>query len=342
MQRRLSEIAEYLEAELWGESGFVVTGLQSPEDATSSDLIVLLDPSWIPAAQASAARVIVIGSGQPPAALAERFLLQVKHPREAFAKLLALFYPAPALAHRISDKADIASNAKLAQPLEIGAFVTVEAEAEIGAGTKIGPNVTIGAGSRIGRDCRIGAQVVLAPGTVLGDRVVIHAGTIIGADGYGFYQKDGRHHKIPQVGIVRIEDDVEIGANVTIDRATLGETVIGTGTKIDNLVQIGHNVRIGKHCLLISQVGIAGSSELGDYVTLAGQVGVAGHLKIGDRVLAAGKSGITKDIPADSKISGFPAQEHRLELRQQAALRRLPELLGKITLKQTDTHHFCE
>ncbi|HEY9844187.1 MAG TPA: UDP-3-O-(3-hydroxymyristoyl)glucosamine N-acyltransferase [Candidatus Obscuribacterales bacterium] len=337
MKRTLGELCETLDGELLGDPAFVVVDLKSPREAGPEDLVVLLTPEWLPQVIASPARAVVLSHGQLPDGLYDRQLLQVENPRAAFVKLLQLFYPEPELSHWISDRAAIAPNVQLEQPLEIGPFVAIEYGVAVGSGSIIGPSCVLGKGSRIGRNCRIGANVSVASGTIIGDRVIIHPGAVIGADGYGFFEQDGRHVKIPQVGIVRIEDDVEIGANVTIDRGTLGETVIGEGTKIDNLVQIGHNVRIGKHCLLIAQVGIAGSTEIGDHVTLAGQTGVAGHLQIGDGVIAAGKSGITRDVPAGQKISGFPAQEHRKELRQQAALRRLPEMLEQLRDKDQNS-----
>ena len=165
--------------------------------------------------------------------------------------------------------------------------------------------------------------MVIYDGTRIGRRCIIHAGVVIGSDGYGFAMHEGKHHKIPQIGIVRIEDDVEIGAGTTIDRAALGETVIGEGTKIDNLVQIGHNVKIGKHCLLVSQVGIAGSTELGDHVFVAGQSGFSGHLKIGHRVQVAAKSAVLEDVPDDTKVMGSPAMPFKEFARRQAALKRL-------------------
>jgi len=199
----------------------------------------------------------------------------------------------------------IGAGVTVGDDVTIYASVTIEAGSTIGDGTTIFPNVSVYSGTRIGRRC------------------VIHSGAVIGSDGYGFATHGGRHHKIPQIGIVRIEDDVEVGAGTTIDRAALGETVIGEGTKIDNLVQIGHNVRIGRHCLLVSHVGVAGSTVLGDYVVVAGQSGFAGHLTIGDRVQVAAKSAVLGDVADGQKVMGIPAIPFREFARREATLRRL-------------------
>jgi len=200
----------------------------------------------------------------------------------------------------------------------------------------IGPRCALHGGDHVGANCRLGEEVVLFPnvtlyaGTEIGNRVRIHAGTVIGSDGFGYVQDGGLHRKVPQIGNVIIRDDVEIGANVTIDRGALGPTTIGRGTKIDNLVQVAHNVTIGDHCLLVSQVGIAGSTRLGNYVILAGQVGLAGHLKIGNRVSVAAQSGVMTSIPDGEKWLGSPAAPDRQTKRQMIALQRLPELLRRV------------
>ena len=204
-----------------------------------------------------------------------------------------------------------------------GHFATIGDNVVIGNNVTIFQSVSIEAGSVIGDDCIIYPNVVIYDGTRIGRRCIIHAGVVIGSDGYGFAMHEGKHHKIPQIGIVRIEDDVEIGAGTTIDRAALGETVIGEGTKIDNLVQIGHNVKIGKHCLLVSQVGIAGSTELGDHVFVAGQSGFSGHLKIGHRVQVAAKSAVLEDVPDDTKVMGSPAVPFNEFARRHAAVKKL-------------------
>jgi UDP-3-O-[3-hydroxymyristoyl] glucosamine N-acyltransferase len=249
--------------------------------------------------------------------------IRVDDPYFAIARIMARWFSSRPMPKGVSPKASIAPTAKLGANVAVGPFVA------IGDGVVIGSNVTIfqggsiEAGSTIGDDSIIYPNVVIYDGTLIGRRCIIHAGVIIGSDGYGFAMHDGKHHKIPQIGIVRIEDDVEIGAGTTIDRAALGETVIGEGTKIDNLVQIGHNVKIGKHCLLVSQVGIAGSTELGDYVSAGGQSGISGHLKIGNRVQVAGGSAVFADLPDDAKAMGSPAMPFNEFARSHAALKRL-------------------
>jgi UDP-3-O-[3-hydroxymyristoyl] glucosamine N-acyltransferase len=205
----------------------------------------------------------------------------------------------------------------------VGPFVSIGENVVLGDGVVVYPNVTIEPGVVIGESSIVYPQVSIYAGSRIGARCIIHSGVVIGSDGYGFATEGGKHHKIPQIGIVRIEDDVEIGAGTTIDRAALGETVIGEGTKIDNLVQVGHNVKVGKHCLLVSQVGIAGSTRLGDSVVVAGQSGFAGHLEIGNRVQVAAKSAVLDDVPDDTKVMGIPAVPFREFARREAGLRRL-------------------
>jgi UDP-3-O-[3-hydroxymyristoyl] glucosamine N-acyltransferase len=249
--------------------------------------------------------------------------IRVDDPYFAFAKIMTRWFcdrPRPA---GISPKAVVAESARLGKNLTLGHFAIIGEGVVIGNNVTIFQGVSIEAGSTIGHDCLIYPNVVIYDGTRIGDRCIIHSGVVIGSDGYGFATHGGKHHKIPQIGIVRIEDDVEIGAGSTIDRAALGETVIGEGTKIDNLVQIGHNVKIGKHCLLVSQVGIAGSTELGDYVAVAGQSGFSGHLKIGNRVQVAAKSAVLADVPDDTKVMGSPAVPFAEFARRHAVLKKL-------------------
>src|SRR5436190_2297800 len=249
--------------------------------------------------------------------------IRVDDPYFAMARIMTRWFSARPMPKAVSPKASIAPSVRLGTNVAVGPFTTIGENVVIGDNVTIFQNVSIEAGSVLGDDCIIYPNVVIYDGTRIGLRCIIHAGVVIGSDGYGFAMHDGKHHKIPQIGIVRIEDDVEIGAGTTIDRAALGETVIGEGTKIDNLVQIGHNVKIGKHCLLVSQVGIAGSTELGDHVSVAGQSGFSGHLKIGNRVQVAAKSAVLEDVPDDTKVMGSPAMPFNEFARRQATLKRL-------------------
>jgi len=249
--------------------------------------------------------------------------IRVDDPYYAMARIMTRWFGARPRPKGVSTKASIAFSVKLGNNVAIGPFATIGENVIIGDNVTIFQNVSIEASSVLGADTIVYPNVVIYDGTQIGRRCVIHAGVIIGSDGYGFAMHEGKHHKIPQIGIVRIEDDVEIGAGTTIDRAALGETIIGEGTKIDNLVQIGHNVKIGKHCLLVSQVGIAGSTELGDHVFVAGQSGFSGHLKIGHRVQVAAKSAVLEDVPDDTKVMGSPAMPFKEFARRQAALKRL-------------------
>ena len=217
-----------------------------------------------------------------------------------------------------------------AEKVSIAAHVVVGSGSSIGDGTRIGPGTSVGEGVCIGGECEISANVSIREGSVIGDRVILHSGGVIGADGYGFEHVDGRHQKIEQLGIVRIDDDVEVGANTTIDRARFGETVIGEGTKIDNQVQIGHNVIIGKHCLVIAQVGIAGSTVVGDYVTLGARAGIGGHLKLGDKSTVGGKAGLISDLPAGETWFGYPARPMKENLRSQMRLKQLGRYFQKV------------
>ena len=250
--------------------------------------------------------------------------------RIAFAKVLPLFFPDPILPPGVHPTAIVPSCAQVDPTAHIGPYCVLGPEVRIGPRSVLQGLNHLGANCRLGEDVNLFPNVTLYPGTEIGSRVRIHSGTVIGSDGFGYVPDAGMHRKVPQIGCVTIRDDVEIGANVTIDRGALGPTVIGRGTKIDNLVQIGHNVTIGENCLIISQAGIAGSSKLGNYVILAGQVGVAGHLKIGNRVSVAAQSGVMNNIPDGEKWLWSPAQPDRQAKRQMIALYQLPELLRRV------------
>jgi len=255
--------------------------------------------------------------------------LKVSNPHYAFAKAIECLYPVPSREAGISDKAYVSGEARIGMGVTISTFAFVDKNVSIGDGSVISPGVFIGEGSKMGRNCFLYPNVTVRDNVTLGDRVIVHSGTVIGSDGFGYVFENGVHYKIPQVGGVIVEDDVEIGSNVSIDRATLGNTIIGKGSKIDNLVQIAHNVKIGEKTLIVSQVGIAGSSEIGSFVILAGQAGVADHASIDSGTILTAQSGISGRV-AKGTYSGSPAIPHNIWLRAQAAFAKLPELSKKI------------
>jgi UDP-3-O-[3-hydroxymyristoyl] glucosamine N-acyltransferase len=323
----LAELAERLGGQVEGSPAVRVTGAAGLQDAAAGSLVRVEHPRYLAEAEASAASAILtdlrIGPLQKPA-------IRVAKVRLAFAQALELFAPDEDTPDGIHETAVIASDAELGQGCAVGPYAVIGRKARIGARAVVHAHAVIGEGVEIGEDSVIFPQVVVYSRTLVGARVRIHSGSVIGADGFGYEWSGQGHRKIPQIGRVRIGDDVEIGANTAIDRATTGETVIGPGTKVDNLVQVAHNVRTGAHCLIVSQVGIAGSTTLGNGVVLAGQAGVKDHVHLGDGVQAAGKSGVWGDQPAGARVSGHPARPHREEIRIQAALGQLPELLKRV------------
>ncbi len=298
---RLSDIATVTGGELVGDPKIVLEAIASLQDAKTGSLSFVLEKKYVAAAEISAASAFVTSELLP----AHIPHVLVKHSREALAQVITWWAAQSSQTQRtISDRA------------------TIDPTSKIGSNVSIGPGCVVGAFCTIGHDVTLHANVTLYDHVTLGDRVVVHSGVVLGADGFGYYQKDGRHNKIPHIGQTILESDVEVGANTTIDRGCLGETRIGTGTKIDNLVQIGHNVQIGKCCIITAQVGIIGSTQIGDYVMVGGQAGIS-SVKIGNRAVIAAKSGVTKDVPEGAFFSGFPAQPHRQELTDQARLKRL-------------------
>ena len=322
-----AEIARHLGGEVLGDPDLTLRGFAPADRAQPGDLTFAENENYFRRAEQSAASAIIIDG---PFTSTAKVLIRVPNARIAFAKVLPLFFPEPVLPPGVHPTAVVAPSAAIDPSAHIGPHCV------IGDQAVIGPRCALHGGDHVGANCRLGEEVVLFPnvtlyaGTEIGNRVRIHAGTVIGSDGFGYVQDGGLHRKVPQIGNVIIRDDVEIGANVTIDRGALGPTTIGRGTKIDNLVQVAHNVTIGDHCLLVSQVGIAGSTRLGNYVILAGHVGLAGHLKIGNRVSVAAQSGVMTSIPDGEKWLGSPAAPDRQTKRQMIALQRLPELLRRV------------
>ncbi len=320
----LTEIAERLGCRLDGDGAIEIARIAGIEDAGPGDLTFFANPKYAAALRATKASAVILGERADAAPCA---MLRAANPYFAFARAMELFAPPAGPPRGVHRLADVAAGAAIDRTASIAAFVSVGEDVTIGARTVVYPHVTIGAGAVIGDDCVVHARVSIRERVVLGNRVVVQDGAVIGSDGFGFAQRpDGTHHKIPQVGGVVIEDDVEIGANTAIDRPAVGETRIGAGSKIDNLVQIAHGVTIGRDVLLAAQVGIAGSSTIEDRVTLAGQVGVAGHLTLGKGVIATAQTGIPNSVEPGAFISGYPAIDNRDWLKSSAVFRRLPEL----------------
>jgi UDP-3-O-[3-hydroxymyristoyl] glucosamine N-acyltransferase len=324
---KLRDIAERLECRLDGDGDVDITRIAGIEDAQRGDLTFFVNPKYTSQLRESGASAVIMGDctdATPPPGVA---VLRTASPYLAFAKAAEIFAPPRTIRPGIHPLASVAPGATIAADASIAAFVSIGDGVRIGSRTAIYPHVTIGDGVSIGEDCVIHARASLRERITLGHRVVVQDGAVIGSDGFGFARRpDGTHYKIPQAGGVVVEDDVEIGANTTIDRPAVGETRIAAGTKIDNLVQIAHGVHIGSRVLLAAQVGIAGSTTIEDGVTLAGQVGVAGHLTVGKGVVATAQTGIPNSVDAGSFVSGYPAIPNRDWLKSSAVFRRLPEL----------------
>jgi UDP-3-O-[3-hydroxymyristoyl] glucosamine N-acyltransferase len=314
------EIVDFVDGQYVGDRGRQISAVAPLAGASEDQLSFLSNRKY--AAQLAGTKAGAILVPKNLEGDDERWI-RVDDPYFAIARIMTRWFSARPRPKAVSPLASISPSARLGTNVAIGPFATIGDNVAVGNNVTIFQGVSIEAGASLGDDSIVYPNVVIYDGTRIGRRCIIHAGVIIGSDGYGFAMHEGKHHKIPQIGIVRIEDDVEIGAGTTIDRAALGETVIGEGTKIDNLVQIGHNVKIGKHCLLVSQVGIAGSTELGDHVFVAGQSGFSGHLKIGHRVQVAAKSAVLADVPDDTKVMGSPAMPFNEFARRQAAVKKL-------------------
>lgn len=326
----LAEIAARIGATLEGDGGLPITGVAGVRDGGPGEIAFVSQARY--AADAAAARVsalVVDRAWNRPVPAA---LLRVEKPEEAFARIAQLFVPPPPVfAPGVHPAAVVDPTARIGADVHIGPHVVVEARASVGSRTRLLAGVYVGHQASIGEDCSLHPNVSLREHVVIGNRCILHNGTVVGSDGFGYATgRDGVHRKIPQIGIVVIGDDVEIGANVTIDRARFGKTRIGNGVKIDNLVQIGHNVVIGDGCIIVSQVGIAGSTILDHHVVLAGQVGVAGHIRIGAGAMVAAQTGIAHDVPPGARLWGTPARSHKEMLELNALWSRLPDMRRRL------------
>ena len=322
-----AEIAKVVGGEVVGDAAATLNSFAPAESAQAGDLTFAENEDYFTRAEQSAATAII---AENRFSSAKKILIRVPNARIAFAKALALFFPEPKFRAGIHPTAVVAKSAQIDPTAHVGPHCAVGERVKIGANSILQGGNFVGDDSKLGDEVNLFPNVTIYPRTEIGNCVRIHAGTVIGSDGFGYVLDNGVHRKVPQIGNVVIGDDVEIGSNVSVDRGALGSTVIGKGTKIDNLVQIAHNVEIGEHCIVISQAGISGSTKLGKYVILAGQVGLAGHLKIGNQVTVAAQSGVMHDIPAGEKWFGTPAQPDKEMKRQIIAQRKLPELLKRV------------
>jgi len=328
MEKSLRELAELVEGRIERDGSVKVKGVAKVEEAKKGEITLAISEKFLHKARQSQASAVIVPLWVKDFS---KPVIQVKNPRLAFAQVLELFAPQPP---RLSG---IHSTVLIGVNVEMGKDVTMGPYTVLGDGVKLADNVYISSEVYLGNNVKIGKgsfihpRVTILDNTIVGEKVIIHSGTVIGSDGFGFAKKeDGSYYKIPQVGKVVIEDEVEIGANVAIDRATIGETRIGSGCKIDNLVHIAHNVTLGRNVAIVGLVGISGSSTIGDGVILAGQAGVTDHVRIGNNTIVAAKSGVTKNIGPNQFVSGFPARPHSKQKRVKAIINQLPRLLERV------------
>ena len=334
MKFTVREIAEQVGGEVVGDGGIELAGFAQADAAKPGDLTFAENEKYFRLAEKSQASAILAPEEFDSEA---KPVIRVTNARIAFARVLPLLFPQKEFAPGIHPSAVIAESAQVDNSAHIGPNCVIGENAVIGRQAILEANCIVGDQSSLGQAVRLFPNVTIYPQSRIGDRVRIHSGSVIGSDGYGYVFDRDHHRKIPQVGGVVIGDDVEIGANCTIDRGALGNTVIGEGTKIDNLVQIAHNVVIGNHCLLVAQNGIGGSTKVGEYTTLAGQVGVVGHIEIGPKSVVAAKAGVLNNLDGGKQYMGFPAIPDREAKRQIIALKKLPELIKRIKKLEQET-----
>lgn len=329
MRKTLKELAGFLDGEIIGDENTVITGVCGIKEAAEGDITFIANPKYAPFIDKTRASAIItsreiVASSKP--------VIRTQDPSLAFAKILSLVAPNEVTHPKgMHPSAIIGKNVSLGKDVAVGPYAVIEDNVSIGDGTVIYAGCFIGHHTRIGSKTLVYPNVSIRERIDIGSNVIIHSGTVIGSDGFGFANIKGLHHKIPQIGSVVIEDDVEIGANVTIDRARFDKTFIGKGTKIDNLVQIAHNVVIGENSIIVAQAGISGSTIIGSNVTLAGQAGLVGHISVGDGAIVAAQAGVTKSVPANTLVSGYPAKPHNTAKKVNACVQNLPKLYEMVS-----------
>ncbi len=324
---KLQELAKALDCELRGDGGTVITSAAPIESADSGQISFVANAQYLKYLETTSASALILAEDQQFDRLPS---LRSKNPYLLFAKVIGLLYPDETPIWGAAKSASVSSNSDIHSDVSIGEFCVVEDGASIGAGTVIDAHCFIGKNTHIGQNCRLYPNVVIREECTLGDEVILQSGVVIGGDGFGYARSESGYTRIKQIGTVTLGNRVEIGANCAVDRGALGPTVIADGVKIDNLVQVAHNVQIGENSIIVSQVGISGSTKIGKWVTLAGQAGIIGHLDIGDRAVVTAQSGVTKDIPADTVVFGSPAREIRSAHKIAAATNRLPDLSKRV------------
>lgn len=327
MKVNLKELARQVNGRVFGDSETVVTDAAGIMEAKKGDITFASHPKYAREIGKTRASAIVLARHDEKCSIP---MLVVENPQYAFSRIISYFYVKPFSPAGVDPKAVIGRDVTLGKDISIQHFATIEDRVKIGDRVTIYPGVYVGVDSEIGEDCCIYPNVTIMRKISIGKRVIIHSGTVIGSDGYGYVHYKGKYHKIPQVGEVLIEDDVEIGSNVSIDRATLGKTIIKRGTKIDNLVQIAHNVKIGEDSIIVAQVGISGSSEIGNNVILAGQVGIVDHVMIGDNSRVGAQSGVNRDIETNQRVMGSPFMPFGKYARSHVVFTRLPEIKNQL------------
>lgn len=327
--KSVGELADWVGGDCEGDRGKEIGGVADLEGAGPNEVSFFAHPRYAEAARRTKAGALVVG--MQAAKNPERVQIRVADPSGAFSKIAGLFAPpaAPPLVG-VHPTAVVSPRVKLGEGVGIGPYVVVEEGTEIGAGTQVGAGAYVGREVKIGMNCILHPRVYVGERCILGNRVVLHAGAVVGADGFGYEMKEGKHVKIPQLGLVQIDDEAEIGANTTIDRGRFARTHIGEGAKIDNLVMIAHNCVVGPHSVIVAQSGLSGSTTTGHHVVIAGHVGTVGHVHLGDGVVITAKSGVTKDVPAGQTWRGAPARPIKEQMAMEAHIQQLPQLVKRL------------
>jgi UDP-3-O-[3-hydroxymyristoyl] glucosamine N-acyltransferase len=330
MKKTLAEIAKAIQGRVVGDGALLIKGIAGIKEAQPGDLTFLANSKYLHLAAGTGASAIIVGED---VLVQGKAVIQTQNPSAAFSKVISMIKEdlTPKI-QGVHATAVIDPSVVVGEGVGIGPYVVIEQGVKIGRNTVICAGCFVGQKTLIGEDCLIYPHVTVRENVTLGNKVIVHSGTVIGADGFGYASVDGVHVKIPQMGTVVIEDDVELGACVTIDRARFDKTFIGQGTKIDNLVQVGHNAHIGRHCIIIALAGIAGSCHIGDHVIVAGQAGMGGHLNIGDGAIIAAQSGVIKDVPPGAKMFGTPAKDYKTAVHEMGIVSRLPKYIEKLAL----------